>query len=202
MRLHQAPASPFARKVRIVLIETGQQDAVEMVAASGTALDFANMPVALNPLGKIPVLERPDGPALYDSRVICRYLDARAEGGLYPEGARLWDSLVLESTADGIADAAVAMVYEGRLRAPEMQFPDYVEGQWTKIARALDTLGARWMSHLYGPLDIGQIAVGAALGYLDFRLAARDWRSGRDALAAWHKGFAARDSMVATAPPV
>jgi glutathione S-transferase len=120
--------------------------------------------------------------------------------GLYPAPPRLWDTLVLEATADGILDAAVLMVYEARIRPEELRYGPWVEGQWGKVSRALDTLEARWMDHLAGPLDIGHIAVGCALGYLDFRHAARDWREGRPALAAWAAGFGARASMTATAP--
>ena len=93
------------------------------------------------------------------------------------------------------------MVYEWRLRPEEMRLPDWVEGQWAKIARALDALETRWISHLAGPLDMGQIAVGCALGYLDFRHGDRDWRAARPGLAAWEAAFAARPSMTATRPP-
>jgi glutathione S-transferase len=158
------------------------------------------MPVTRNPLGKIPVLEREDGPALYDSRVICRYLDDLAGGGLYPAKPRLWETLTLEATGDGIMEAALLMVYEDRTRPEERRFGGWVEGQWAKIDRALDAVEARWMAHLAGPPDASHIAVGCALGYLDFRLAARDWRPGRPALAAWEARFAARPSMQATRP--
>lgn len=201
MKLYHSPTSPYVRKVLVLMAETGQSDAVELVPATGTPVDPGSMPLAQNPLGKIPALERPEGPALYDSRVICRYLDDRAGGRMYPPAPRLWDSLTLEATADGILDAAILMVYEWRVRPEDKRHDPWVEGQWTKVARALDTIEARWMSHLNGPLDIGQIAVGCALGYLDFRHDARDWRNGRPALAAWEKAFAIRPSMAATVPP-
>ncbi|WP_068117522.1 glutathione S-transferase [Tropicimonas marinistellae] len=199
MQLYHSPASPFVRKVLVTLRETGQIDDVEIVPASGTPLDSGTMPIFWNPLGKIPTLVRDDGPALFDSRVICRYLDTRAGAALYPE-KRLWEVLTLEALADGIADAAVLMVYEGRCRPEEKIHDFWVEGQWAKIARALDVLEDRWTSHLAGPLDIGQIAVGCTLGYLDFRHGERDWRTGRDALAKWEMQFAARPSMQATRP--
>ncbi len=201
MKLYHSPTSPYARKCMIVLQETGQLGDVTLVPATGTPLDASQMPLALNPLGKIPALERPEGPALYDSRVICRYLDDRAGGRLYPAAPRLWDTLVLEATGDGIVDAAILMVYEVRIRPEDKRLPDWVEGQWAKIARALDTLEARWISHLHGPLDIGQIAVACALGYLDFRHAAREWRNGHPALAAWEAAIAVRPSLLATKPP-
>ena len=201
LRLHQSPTSPFARMVLVTLRETGLIERVALIPASGTPLDPGTAPLAQNPLGKIPTLERDDGPALYDSRVICRYLDDLAGGGLYPAPPRLWETLVLEATGQGVAEAALLMVYENRLRPEEGRLDLWVEGQWAKIVRALDALEARWLSHLAGPLDIGQIAVGCALGYVDFRLGARDWRQGRPALAAWADGFLARPAMAATAPP-
>lgn len=199
LKLIYSPASPFVRKVCVTLAETGQTDDVALARVHTTALNTADDAAAANPLGKIPALVRPDGPAIYDSRVICRYLVARAGADLYPE-ERLWDVLTLEATADGILEAAVLMVYEKRLRSEEMVFEPWLEAQWGKVAGALDAINERWMSHLFGPLDMGQIAVGCALGYLDFRHGARDWRQGRDGLAGWYAEFAKRDSMVATTP--
>ena len=199
MRLYHSTTSPFVRKVMVTLHETGQAGDVTLVPAMGTPVDAGSMPLAQNPLGKIPALERDDGPAIYDSRVICRFLDDRARANLYPS-PRQWEVLTLEATADGIMDAAVLMVYESRVRPEENRFAPWVDGQWAKIGRALDALEQRWLSHLNGPLDMGQIAVGAALGYLDFRHADRGWRSGRPGLAAWAAVFAERPSMVATRP--
>lgn len=200
MRLYDNPASPFVRKVRVLLKETGQEDAVTLAPALGNPLDPGKMPTAHNPLGKIPTLERDDGPALYDSRVICRYLDDRAGAGLYPAPPRLWETLTLEATADGIMDAAVLMRYEIGARPVEKQSDEWLEAQWSKVTRALDALESRWLSHLAGPLDIGQIGVACALGYLDFRHGTRDWRSGHPALAAWYARMLDRPSMAETAP--
>lgn len=199
MKLLKAGPSPFVRKVLVTLHETGQADAVETVDVSASPMGSDASLAAANPLGKIPCLIRDDAPALYDSRVICRFLDARAGAGLYPE-SRLWDVLTLEATADGMMEAAVLMVYEARFRPEERQYPEWVEGQWGKVSGALDTLNARWMSHLHGPLDMGHIAVGCALGYLDLRHEQRNWRDGRDSLAAWYAGFAERAAMQATQP--
>jgi len=95
MQLFHSPTSPFVRKVLVLLRETGQLEDVEVVPAAGSPLDAAKMPTAHNPLGKIPALTRPDGPALFDSRVICRFLDDRAGGKLYPQAPRLWECLTL-----------------------------------------------------------------------------------------------------------
>ncbi|SMX26938.1 putative GST-like protein YibF [Pelagimonas phthalicica] len=199
MQLYFSPTSPYVRKVSVLLRETGQMADVEHLAIQTTALNTDADLKTANPLGKIPALTRPDAPTLYDSRVICRFLDARAEAGLYPE-ERIWDTLTLEATGDGIMDCAVSMAYEVKLRPEELVFDDWLTSQWAKIERALDALNNRWMSHLYGPLDIGHISVGCALGYLDLRHDARNWRAGRDALAAWEKSFRERPSMAETVP--
>lgn len=199
MKLLRAGPSPFVRKVLVTLHETGQFGDVELVDVTASPLAPDPQLVAANPVGKIPALIRSDGPAIYDSRVICRFLDARAQAGLYPD-TRLWDTLTLEATADGIMEAAVLMVYEMRFRPEDKIYADWVEGQWGKVSRALDALNTRWISHLRGRMDMGHIAIGCALSYLDFRHEARSWRTGRDALADWHATFAARDSMQKTQP--
>jgi glutathione S-transferase len=200
MKLYHAPASPFVRKVMILLHEAGAADRVTVVPVSGTPIAPGTLPVDRNPLGKIPALERPDGPTLYDSRVICRYLDDLLGAGLYPAAPHLWDTLVLEATADGIADAAVSMRYEVSVRAPEQRSPDWIEAQWAKVDRALTAIEDRWMSHLSGPLDMGQIALGCALGYVDFRHADREWQRHHPVLATWWAGFADRAALRATEP--
>ena len=201
MKLYHFPTSPFVRKVMVTLHETGQLDNVEIVNTQTVATVPDQKLLPANPLGKIPALERDDGPTLYDSRVICAYLDAQADAGLYGEGQRRWDTLTLEATADGLMDAGILIVYEARIRPKEIRFPEWVEAQWSKIDRSVAALNQRWMSHLHGPLDMGQIAVACALSYIDFRMNDRNWRAGNDALAAWHKGFAERPSMRSTVPP-
>jgi glutathione S-transferase len=200
MRLYSSPTSPYVRKVQVILKETGQWDDVEMVPAGGTPLDPGPNPLQLNPIGKIPTLERDSGPALYDSRVICRFFDDRMQAGLYSTGARQWELLTLEATADGILDAGILMVYESRLRPEDLRYPAWVDAQYAKITQSLDAIERRWMSHLSGPLNIGQIAVGCALGYLDLRFEDRNWRKGRDGLAAWFAEFSDRESMSSTVP--
>ncbi|MEM6940878.1 MAG: glutathione S-transferase [Pseudomonadota bacterium] len=201
MKLAYSPTSPYVRKVMVLLHETDQLDTVELIARTTTPIETDEALLHSNPLGKVPALEREEGPALYDSRVICAYLNERAGASLYGKGAFGWDIRTLEATADGILDAALLMVYEGRLRPQEMQMAPWVEGQWDKVARACAALNTRWMSHLQGPLNMGQIAVGCALAYVDFRLDVRGWRQGNDALAAWFDVFDSRASMAATRPP-
>ena len=200
MKLYHAPLSPFVRKVMVLLHEADATDRVTLVPAAGHPLDPGTLPVDRNPLGKIPALERPEGPTLYDSRVITRYLDDLLQARLYPPAPHLWDTLTIEATGDGIAEAAVLMRYEMHVRPEATRSPDWIDGQWQKVARALAALEERWMSHLSGPLDMGQIAVGCALGYLEFRHADRSWRAVHPVLAAWYDRFAERPAMRATAP--
>ena len=201
MQLLYAPTSPFVRKVMVVLHETDQLADVEIVPVAPTPLDRPKALQAKNPLSKLPALVREEGPALYDSRVICAFLDDRATAGLYPSGAARWDTLALEATADGIMDAAVLMVYEGRVRPDDKQWDGWVDAQWAKVEGAITALNERWMSHLSRPLDMGQIAVGCALAYVDFRHGDRDWRSASPELATWYDAFESRPSMAATRPP-
>lgn len=201
MKLYYSPTSPYVRKVTVLILEAGIEG-VERVTATGTPIDPGTLPIDRNPLGKVPALDRPDGPTLYDSRVICRYLDALFDAGLYPGPPRLWDTLTLEATADGILDAALLMIYEIRIRPEDKRHAPWVEAQWAKIDRALNAIERQWMPHLSDSIDIGQIAVACALGYLDFRHDTRNWRGDRPHLAAWDATFARRPSMMATRPPL
>ncbi|MCE8006967.1 glutathione S-transferase [Aestuariivita sp.] len=199
MKLMMAAPSPFVRKVRVMLREADMADQVEEIEVIASPAGPSDDLIAANPLGKIPALVRDYGPTLYDSRVICRFLDDRGDAGLYPQ-ARLWEVLTLEATADGMMDAAVLMVYESRFREEQQRSQTWLEGQWAKVVRALDALENRWMSHLAGPVDMGQIALGCALSYLDFRHEARNWRDAHPNLAAWFAEFDSRESMAATQP--
>lgn len=199
MKLVMSPPSPFVRKVRVLIREADLLDTVTEVQVTTSAFAPDPAAIAANPLGKIPALIRPDAPTLIDSRVICRFLDDHAGANLYPV-SRLWEVLTLEALADGIMDAAVSMSYETRLRPGAEQSPDWIEAQWSKVARALGSIETGWMSHLSGPLNIGQIGVAAALSYLDLRHDARNWRDGHLVLARWHAAFSERPSMKDTGP--
>ena len=200
MKLYHSPASPFVRKVVVLLHELEKFDAVELDTVATTAFASDSGLMAANPLARLPALERPEGVTLYDSRVITAYLDDLYEGGMYSSGNARWETLTLEATGDGIMDSAVSMVYELRLRDEDQQSPAWVEAQWAKVERGLNALNTRWMSHLSGPVSMGHISVACALGYLDFRHDARNWRQGHEALAGWFAGFAERPSMKATEP--
>lgn len=197
MKLLMSPASPYVRKIRVLIREADLTEAVEELEVSTSPLATDPKVIAANPTGRIPALLRGSGSAIFDSRVIARFLDDYAGAGLYPQD-RIWEILTLEALADGILDSAVAIVYEGRLRPAEKQYDVWIEAQWDKIARAVAAINQRWMSHLSGPLDMAQISVACALGYLDLRHDSRGWRNGNSALAAWECEFAKRNSMAAT----
>ena len=198
MKLYHSPASPYVRKVVVLLHELGRAGDVALKTISTTAFATDEGLKSANPLGRIPALERDDGVTLYDSRVITAYLNETFGGSLYPTGGNKWELLTLEATGDGIMDCAVSMSYETRLRPEGERSEAWVEAQWAKADRALTALNARWMSHLSGPLSVAHISVGCALGYLDLRHDVRGWRQGRDALAKWFESFAERPSMQAT----
>ena len=194
MKLIMAEASPFARKVRVLLRETNQLKDVEEVNIVTSPFQVNEQAKVANPTGRIPSLSRADGPALYDSRVITRYLDAKASAGLYPE-AKLWDVLTVEATGDSMMDSAVSISYELRLRPEEKVSTEWTEAQWAKAMGACDALQSRWMDLLNGPLTMAHISVACALGYLDLRHDARNWRQGHDVLAAWLADFSKRSSF-------
>ncbi len=201
MKLFHAPTSPYVRKIMVALIETGQLDKVELVPVKISPFNPGDQVPSLNPLGKIPCLIRNNGKPIFDSRVICRYLDTMHDGQkLYPNDSSLWDVLTLEATADGINEAAISMAYEKILRPKEQQSDDWVEAQWLKISRTLDALEKNSMDQLNGTPDMACHAICAALGYLDLRHADRGWRDTRPNLAAWEDEFSKRPAMLATTP--
>lgn len=199
MKLIFSPASPFVRKVNVMRHEGQLVDKISLAPVHTTALSTDPAARSANPLGKIPALVLDDGKTLFDSRVICRYIDDLSGAGLYPKAA-LWDVLTLEALADGIMESAVLIVYEARLRPEEKRFETWVEAQWSKIAHALDALEQKKFTALNSDLHFGQLAVACALGYLDFRHPDRNWRDGRTTLDTWNRRMQGRTSMQATLP--
>jgi glutathione S-transferase len=193
MKLLGAAASPFVRKVRVLALELGIDLPFETVAtATSVELSLAN------PLAKIPTLLRDDGQAIYDSAVICDYLNAWAGGVLLPpSGEDRWRALTLEALADGLCDAAVWRRGE-TLRAEGDRHEDAVAKQSALVRRALDALEAQ--VETFTQFGVGEIAAACAVGYLDFRFAAEPWRPDHPKLAAAFARVAERASMKSTAP--
>ena len=197
MELLTSAASPFARKVRVLLRETGQIKTVKEVHVTTSPYNSDPKVLAANPTGRSPALTRPTATTLYDSRVITRFLDSHINAGLYPEKG-LWDTLTIEATADSIMDSAVSISYEIRARPEHLISSDWVDAQWVKVANGCKSLQSHWLVNLNSPLNMGQISVACALAYLDLRHSARNWRKGNDALAEWFTSFAVRSSMIDT----
>lgn len=194
MQLLYSPMSPFARKVRVVAHEVGLAERLEIVVVKPFEDDSVR---DVNPLSKVPCMLTDAGEALHDSRVICEYLDDLAGGRLIPKGGDArWRALTIQSLADGVGDAAVRTAQERR-RAEDDQHPDVIARQLKAIDAALDLFERDGLPD--DGFEIGEIAVAAQLGYLDFRKVV-DWRSGRRRLSDWYERASKRDSMVATEP--
>ncbi|HLI12249.1 MAG TPA: glutathione S-transferase N-terminal domain-containing protein [Alphaproteobacteria bacterium] len=198
MRLRHSASSPYVRKVMVVAHETGLEPRIERVPTFvwSPDTDIADD----NPIGKVPTLILDDGTALFDSPVICEYLDSLHAGErLFPAaGPARWRALRLQALGDGILDAAVLRRIESRRPASE-QSPGWIARQAAAMKRGLDAL-EREVAGWNGAVTIGQIAAGCACGYLDFRFAADDWCATRPHLAAWYAAFAERPSMRHTVP--
>jgi glutathione S-transferase len=200
LTLRSSPASPFVRKIRIAASLLGLEREIAVEIADTT--DPADSVRQQNPLGKIPALVLEDGMVLFDSRVILEYLDHRAGGGrIIPKGADArFAALRLQALADGLMDASILLVYEGRWRPAERHEPKWVDLQAGKVARALAALESAPPA-LDAPPTVGQIALACALGYRDFRFAGT-WRKDHPRLVAWLDNFAAHvPAFAATKPP-
>lgn len=199
MRLYWSRLSPYVRKVMVVAHEVGLAGEIERVDIE-VSMSTANRDLLpFNPLGQIPTLVLADGTTLHDSRVICDYLDATAGGGLFPAAPAGWDALRRHALGDGIMDALIIWRQE-RLKPPERQTQAWLDTFALKIATAIEQLERTSQQLRAAPFDIGHIAIGCALGYLDVRFGDLGWRTGHPALAEWHAGFEARPAARATAP--
>lgn len=198
MRLFYSTTSPYARKVLVTALEKGLGERLTLVTVNAYAQDPALL--AVNPLSRIPTLETDEGAVIYDSPVICEWLDTQAgEPRLVPpEGPGRWAVLRGQALADGIMDDAVANVMEGR-RPPGQQDPQVMAARTAAVLRAAAALDAD-LPGLPEGLTLAHVAAGCALGYLDFRLPELDWRGGNTRLTAWYGAFAARPSMRSTRP--
>lgn len=200
MKLYSASASPFVRKVLVTALELGIEDRIEKIAVATTPVSSDPKLAAANPLKKIPTLVLDDGSLVYDSGVICSYLDSLVpDVKLIPEGAAGWQVKRQEALADGLCDAAILVRYEMALRPEERHWRDWIDAQLGKVASAVDQLEVE-ADDLAGGVTLGAIAAGCALDYLDFRFADLGWRDKHPKIAAWQSDFAQRPAMQATKP--
>ena len=201
MRLYYSPSSPYARKVRVLALETKIDKKIDMINVALTPIQPNADVDKHNPIGKIPALSV-KGIDLFDSPVICEYLDNQHKGRkLFPrKGRDRWVALRLQAMADGLLDAALLARYEGALRPEEKRWPEWSQGQMKKMNGVLTQLEAETKS-LKGKLTIGTLSVACALGYLDLRFADMGWRDKYPKLGKWFAAVSKLPSIKATAPP-
>ena len=199
MKLHWSPRSPFVRKVMIVAHEAGLVDRLTLVRTVAASTKPHPQLMRDNPLSKIPTLVLDDGTVLYDSPVICEYVDRMHAGPKLfpPDGAARMTALRRQALGDGFLDFLLLWRDErARAQPSDAHLASYAARRKSTLAtieREVDDLATSAFS-------IGHIALGCALGYLDFRFAAEDWRGDHPRLARWHADFDARPSVQATEP--
>lgn len=201
MKLIFAPASPFARKVRVLIIELGLEDSVTLVDAGAVSPVSNNYDLnSVNPLGMLPALKLDNGDSLSDSPLICEYLNDLADGPFFPsDSKRRFRTLGLQALADGMLDLSVALRYETTFRPEQLRWQTWIDFQNEKVQRGLDKLESICNQFEPTPL-IGEITIACVLGYLDFRFADLDWRTDRPALTDWFEQIMLRESMANTRP--
>ena len=207
MKLRYSPTSPFVRKVMVVAYETGLEPRIERIPTAVAPTKRNDEVARENPLVKIPALTTDEGLVIYDSSVICEYLDTLQSGAkLFPAaGKPRWLALRQQALGDGLLDAAILGRYES-LRPREFQWQEWIDAQLRKVRGALSALEMECEAgDLPGVPDggvptIGQITIGCGLGYLDFRYASEAWRERHKRLSAWYEDFAKRRAMQQTVP--
>jgi glutathione S-transferase len=197
MRLLYQTHSPYARKVLVMAHEVGLASRLDVVHYETSPTRRNDLVYALNPLGKVPVLVTEDGFCLFDSIVICEYLDGLHDGErmIPASGIARWQALRLQALAQGLADAGIALRWEIERRPEALRWAELGEGQRAKLLAGYDFLERE--APLDGPLDIGQIALATTLSWLAFR-GLPAFAEGRPKLARWYDRFSARPSMLAT----
>lgn len=198
MKLHWSPRSPYVRKVMIAANHVGIADQLDCVRTVVSTFKPAEELFADNPLNKLPTLVLDDGSALFDSRVICEYLDTLHDGAkLYPsDQAERFKTLRHQALGDGMLDICLIRLAE-RLKPEEQRNADIIASNERKESEAVKRLESEVDELAARPFDIGHIAVGTALGYLDFRFQDDAWRDGHPKLAAWHERFNALPAVLA-----
>lgn len=196
MKLYFSSTSPYVRKVSAVAVELGIRLEIEPVEVHAIPSDYGRV----NPVNRVPALRLDDGSMIFDSRVICEYLDASMGSPLLPvAGPERWRVLKLQVFGDGLLDAGVPRLGELR-RAAEQRDPHRLAEYERSMRQTLDALEGEAIAGGLDGVNLGTLTIGCALGYLDFRYAHEPWRDGRPALAAWYGGFARRPAMTETVP--
>ncbi|MDR3447704.1 MULTISPECIES: glutathione S-transferase family protein [unclassified Dyella] len=197
MKLHYQSHSPYARKVLVFAHEAGLADRIDVIHQETSPVQRNDEVFALNPLGKVPVLVCDDGTVLFESSVICEYLDDLHDGSrLIPSTpSRRFPALLHQAVAQGLADAGIAARWESERRPEALRWPPLLEGHLQKVIAACDYLEDHVPHN--EQVDIGDIALATALSWIAFRRV-HDFQPGRPRLSAWYQRFCARPSMIAT----
>ena len=202
MQLLYAPTSPYVRKVMVCAHLTGQADRIKCLESAAHPIRRDARIARYNPLAKVPTLILEGGQSLFDSRTICEYL--AASGGathLFPmEGEERWRALSLQSLGDGLLDAALLARYEMLARPPEFQWQEWRSAQLVKVAACMDAIEFEAPSMQCEAPTIGEVTIGCALGYIDFRFPQIEWRDTHLQAARWNDAFQAIPAMLATIP--
>lgn len=200
MKLYYTPTSPFVRKVLVVAHELGLADRIETVFLRPTPTQADPTLSRSNPLNKIPALVLDDGSALYDSPVICAYLESLAGSSLTPaSGPERWRVLRQQALCDGVLDAAILVFYERANRPAELHWAPWLDGQAQKARQGLAALEAE-VASFPEHIDLAQVCAGVTLGWLEFRAPLGPLREDHPRLFAWYDRFRERPSMTATEP--
>lgn len=197
MKIYFSPFSPYVRKCLVTSHELGLEERIELLPSNANPVQRDQDIISKNPLGKVPTFLLDDGQVIYDSRVICEYLDDFARGTLFPRsGMARWETLTLQALGDGILDAALLARYEDVARPETLRWADWRASQLDKAETSLAYLNTN-PKLLRDRVDIGSITVGCALWYLDLRFSDLGWRDRYSEVAQWFAAFSQRPSMQA-----
>lgn len=196
MKLHYSPTSPFVRKVNVLATELGIDERLQRIPTNPWQPD--EVLLGNNPLSKVPTLITDEGLVLYDSPVICEYLDSEfgQQRFLPASGAARWRTLRLQALADGLLDAAILRFLERKREMPSADWDATQKGAVDRALAVMESEAAAWGESF----ALGQLTAAVSLGYLDFRFDDEDWRPGHEALATWYEAVSQRPSMLATVP--
>jgi len=201
VKLFSSPRSPFVRKVMVFAHETGLASRIETVKTLVSSSTANRELMRFNPLGKIPTLITDDGKVLFDSSVICEYLDSLHGGEkLYPQAPeKRWQALRWHALGDNMLDNLI--LWRGELMRPKpQQSPEILAAFDAKIRASLDALENEAAALGAASVGIGHVAIGVALGYIDFRFPDLGWRNRHPKITAWNETFAQRPSIRNTMP--
>jgi glutathione S-transferase len=198
MKILFSPFSPYVRKCLVAAHELGLNDQVKLLPSNAHPVQRDAKIIVDNPLGKVPTFYTEDGQVLFDSRVICEYLNHRAKGQLFPQAeTEKWQSLTLHALGDGMLDACLLARYEDVARPEALKWPEWRAAQLDKVETSLTWLGKHidLMTHR---VDMGSLTIGCALWYMDLRFPDSGWRERHPFVSDWYAEFSKRPSMQAS----